>query len=683
MASSTRSREHEERRRARRRTRTEARRAERRERTLARRAQRRDRSHPRGGRWRRLAAALAALALVVGSVSVATSQPASSSDVTITDDETVYVIMDANGDVQDTVVVDWLKIIGSGEVTVVDKGEVDGVESLKEELEPEISNGNIAWTVEVDERRDVFYRTETSKPTPIEVSATYTLDGAEVDPAALAGETGRLGIEVTVVNTDRHEETLEFEAADGSIETSTAEYWTPFLVVIQMTFDGLKVTNVESEDTGQPTVTGSDMAYNFITFPQPDETVSIEMDMTDIALDPMIVSAVPQKVSDQVPDVDIADQLGDLKEGIDGLSQLSGGHVAILDGLLSDFDTSQLDDLAAQMEEFDQLVGGVTQLSDGADGLVLLVDGQIMYLDELIAELESADYSELNELPAAVEELAAGVHQSKDGLDELIALLDQQILLLQGLQASNSAASALAGSVAASYPADPDVQTLHGMLVAQDSMLVTLTAGGLVEVAPGVTQPVPGIATTRDGLADLSAGLGEIAAGLDQLAEESKALEEIPAEFEQLVAALKVLRDGGEIEGQQLPGLVETKSGIEGIALGLNELESGLAGSADQFADVEQLPAQLELLRSTLVALRDGGTLMGQYVPGIKTTESALKELADGMAEGIDEAAAGEALVETLDAAAEAYDSFLGKPEGAEGRVRFIMQLEGVQTEED
>jgi putative membrane protein len=614
---------------------------------------------------------------------VATSQPASTADVTVTDDETVYVIMDADGAVQETVVVNWLKIIGSGEVTVVDKGEVDGVESLKEELEPEISNGDIAWTVEVDERRDVFYRTQTTKPTPIEVSAQYTLDGVEVEPDSLAGEGGRLGIEVTVVNNERHEETLEFGAADGSIETSTAEYWTPFLVVIQMTFDGLKVTNVESEDAGQPTVTGSDMAYNFITFPQPDETVSIEMDMTDIALEPMIVSAVPQKVSDQAPDIDIADQLGDLNEGIEGLSQLSGGHVAILDGLLSEFDTSQLDDLAAQMEEFDQLVGGVTQLSDGADGLVLLVDGQIMYLDELIAELESADYSQLTELPAAIEELAGGVHQSKDGLDELITLLDQQILLLQGLQASNSAASALAGSVAASYTADPQVQTLNGMLVAQDSMLVTLTAGGLVEVAPGVTQPVPGITTTRDGLADLSAGLGEIAAGLDQLAEESTALEEIPAEFEQLVGALKVLRDGGEAQGQQLPGLTETKTGLEGVAFGLNELESGLAGSADQFAEVEQLPQQLDLLRSTLVALRDGGTLMGQFVPGIKTTESALKEIAGGMAEGIDEAAAGEALVETMDAAAEAYDSFLGKPEGAEGRVRFIMKLEGVQIEED
>ncbi len=654
----------------------------RREHEMARRARRRERFGARRARRRKLAAAGVMLALLVTSVSVATSAPSSTADVTVTDDETVYVLMDASGDVQETVVVDWLKIVGSGEVTVVDKGDVNGVESLKEELEPEISNGDIAWTVEVDGRRDIFYRTETEKPTPIEVSVAYTLDGRDIEPDALAGESGRLGIELTVVNTDRQEETLEFTAADGSIETSTSEFWTPFLVVVQMTFDGLKVTNVESEDVGQPAVTGSNMMYNFVTFPQPEETVSIEMDMVDIALEPMIVSAVPQKVSDQAPDLDIAGQLGDLQEGIEGLSKLSGGHVAILDGILGQFDTSQLDDLAAQMGAFDQLLGGVSQMSDGADGLVLLVDGQIMYLDELIKEMESVDCGDLTELPPAIAQLADEVRQSQDGLDDLIMLLDQQILMLEGLRVSNQAASTLAGSIAASYPADPDVQTLDGMLLAQNSMLTTLTVGGLVEVAPGVIEPVPGITTTRDGLVELSAGLGETAAGLDQLAEESKALEQIPAEFGQLTQALVVLRDGGEVQGQQLPGLVDTKAGLEGLAFGLNELEGGLAGSADQLGMLEELPATFDALASTLTALRDGGTLMGQYVPGIKTTESALDEIAGGMAEGVDEAAAGEALLDTMDAAAESYDSFLGKPEGAEGRVRFIMKLEGVKAEE-
>ena len=56
------------------------------------------------------------------------------------------------------------------------------------------------------------------------------------------------------------------------------------------------------------------------------------MDGTDIELDPIIVSVFPKLASE--PDFSVTDGLGELRDGLDGLTQLSDGHYQVLDGIV-------------------------------------------------------------------------------------------------------------------------------------------------------------------------------------------------------------------------------------------------------------------------------------------------------------------------------------------------------------
>ena len=136
-----------------------------------------------------LAAALATALLisVAGSSSVA-------SEGVVFDDETVYVVCDAGGGVEDVVVVDWLRLRGSGEIVVTDYGDVSDVEAIKDDVDPVVDGSGITWALDLDGERDFFYRAETDKELPLEVDVTYTLDGEEMEPAELAGKAGHLRI---------------------------------------------------------------------------------------------------------------------------------------------------------------------------------------------------------------------------------------------------------------------------------------------------------------------------------------------------------------------------------------------------------------------------------------------------------------------------------------------------------
>jgi putative membrane protein len=143
--------------------------------------------------------------------------------------------------------------------------------------------------------------------------------------------------------------------------------------------------------------------------------------------------------------------------------------------------------------------------------------------------------------------------------------------------------------------------------------------------------------------------------------------------------SLIALRDGGEFNGVQMPGLKSTLEGLRGVSSGLQEMEKGFSGIDSELEEFEQIPEVMTELRGTLVALRDGGKFMGQFLPGITTTEEALEETVSGLGEGLEEMRKGEAIKDAMEKEAQNYDTFLGKPDGAKGRVRFILKTEGVE----
>ena len=89
---------------------------------------------------RSLTSALLAAAIVIATLpAVAQNTGAVPSGFTVHDDETVYVVADADGTVRDVAVVDWLRVEGDGTLTLLDPGEVSAAEALEDDIEPALT----------------------------------------------------------------------------------------------------------------------------------------------------------------------------------------------------------------------------------------------------------------------------------------------------------------------------------------------------------------------------------------------------------------------------------------------------------------------------------------------------------------------------------------------------------------
>lgn len=588
------------------------------------------------------------------------------------DDETVYVVAAADGSLRDVVVVDWLRIEGDGALDLLDPGAVVSAAALEDDIEPEVTDAGVGWRLDVDGRRDFFYRAQTERELPISVEAAYFLDGVPVKPEELAGQSGRVRIEVTVTNALRIEKSATFPGADGISRTEDVEYWVPMLAPVMIEVDGRRFRGIEA-DADIVSVTGSTISHTFMTFPQPEQTISIEMDGTDIEIEPIVVSVFPKLAGS--PDLSMAEELEDLKEGLDGLTQLSEGHREVLGATAEGIDTGRLEGLTQADEGFRRLAAGAMEVGDGAGGLVALLDGQIAYLDGIIGGLQSRDLSGVTQVPSAIGELAAGVAQVRDGVDGLVTLVGGQISYLDAISSSNAALESRAWALASASP-DATTTALAEGLSAQGLMLAALRDG---DSAMGLPY---GLADTRDSLAEISVALTEAASALEGLAVAAQPLEDLPAQFDALEAALVTLRDGGVVQGRQLPGLVTTRQGLRGVAAGIDQVGTGIGAAADALAPLEELPAMLGELRSVLLALRDGGTVRGTPLPGISTTVEGLGAMSSGLAEGIDDLRLGQEQLDLMEQSAAEYDTFLGKPEGATGEVRFLFKLDGIARED-
>ncbi|GAB4279378.1 MAG: hypothetical protein Kow0056_12460 [Coriobacteriia bacterium] len=623
----------------------------------------------------RLVAAALALAVLVSLAGNAVGNPAAgAAPRDLMDDETVYAVLAPDGSVQKTVVVDWLSFTGNGSYELTDPGAFTSVRALEEEMDPQIADGAVTWALEADGRRDFFYRAETEKALPLAVETTYLLDGVEMDPADIAGRDGRLEIRISVKNRLERTSPVEYVGADGVRHTREETYWVPLLVVTQFELDGRKFSDIE-EDADVLNVTGSTMGFTYMLFPQNEDTATIAMTGTDIELPPIYISAFPQMPG--APEIEVADTLDELYDGVDGLRQLSEGHVLVLDGLIAGFEEMPTGELAGAADDFAALGDGLGELGAGVDGLTLLAQSQYDYLDGLIAGIDTEQFASITDLVTGLQQLAAALRLQADSLEAMLAPFDGHVATLQALQTSNSQLSAMASALASASP-DATTQALAAGLAQQDAMLSALVDGSVVGTAA-----VPGVPALVTSLHDLSTGLGQTADGLDAIAAQAVMLNDVPTAFERLHEGLVVLRDGGTVLGQQFPGLGETVAGLAEVSGGVGEMAQGVAQNEDLLADIETLPEDMDLLVQTITALRDGGELEGVYLPGVTTTAESLAAMGEGLADGVTEARVGEGLTEVMEDEAAAYDTFLGKPEGAKGRVRFVMKLPGIQKPDE
>ena len=312
--------------------------------------------------------------------------------------ETVYVVADAAGRPEETIVSTWLKNPdGSEELT--DTTSLTDIENVKgDETYTKNGDGTITWDADGN---DIYYQGVSDKELPVTTTVTYSLDGKPVDPDTLAGANGHLSIAFSYEN-----RTGEKKKVNGK----TVTLCQPFLAVSGLMLDNdhaanVTVSNGHAVNTGDQSLvfgmampglreslaadTMKDRDGKPISLSIPEDVV-IEADVTDFEL----LTTVTVITNDFLKDLDfsgvdsiddLTDAVGELKEAsgklADGTDQLAGGVSELADGSAGLTDgVAQLDEGAGTLREgAASLEGGVRQIADGAgtlyNGTVTLADG--------------------------------------------------------------------------------------------------------------------------------------------------------------------------------------------------------------------------------------------------------------------------------------------------------------------
>ena len=290
-------------------------------------------------------------------------------------DETVYVLIDAEGSVKKIIVSDWIS-------NAIGKSDIEDLTDLQD---IEVINSDAGYTVGGDNTKvwnaqgnDIYYQGNIDKELPIAMSVTYKLDGQYITPDELAGKSGKVTIRFDYEN--RQYEMVEINGKREKI-------YVPFVALTGMILDNSTFRNIEI--SGGRIVNDGDRTI-IIGFALPGmqeslgvdterleipDYIEITADATDFSLG-MTVTVVTNELFNDLDSGKIlsaGDLEGTLAELTDAMDQLIDGSSQLYDGL----DTL--------LEKSGALVGGIDQLSDGA----LQLKNGASDLDAGAAELQS------------------------------------------------------------------------------------------------------------------------------------------------------------------------------------------------------------------------------------------------------------------------------------------------------
>lgn len=327
-------------------------------------------------------------------------------------DESVYLISDANGNVNKTIVVDHLKNKDKKD-TLEDASNLSDIENVKGKEKFTQSGDKLTWQAG---GKDIYYQgTATAEP-PVTQKVTYYLDGKEISPEDLAGKSGKVKIRFDYTNTTSYTETV-----NGEKQTVSVPFAAITGLVLGDGFENIEVTNGKAEVSDSSSVV---LGYALpglkdslgIKDKDLDGDVNIPeyMEMTaDVenfsmpAAMTFVVNASDYVSTDGIDTSDLDDMINDLK---DASTQLQDGSKTLAEG------TDTLADGLSTLQ---------SKLGTFASGVGTLQSGLKTYTDG-VSTLSGG----LNKLNSNVPTLSNGIttlNSSAKSLNDGVALLNATV----------------------------------------------------------------------------------------------------------------------------------------------------------------------------------------------------------------------------------------------------------------
>lgn len=441
--------------------------------------------------------------------------PAFAADATVEKKETSYLILNADGSVQEQITSDWLHS-DDGFDAVTDESDLSDIQNLKSDVMPEQSGNTLKWTTD---ETDIYYQGKNSAQAPVGVSIEYTLDGKAVTADELKGQSGHLVATVKLTNNTGEEVTV-----NGKKRT----VYTPFFTVAAAVLPSENFKNITTEHGLVESDSKTQVAC-YLAMPGmkeavsdllPDsfdklddlmlDTLTLEADVTDCTVPTFLFAAAPN-----LSDLDLdeaSDELGDtMDELTDAIDQLKDGSGALDDAVGTLVES--LDTFASSYSQFDAGVGsalnGTQTLANGTENL-----------------LENAQL-----LATKTGELSLGAIQLQNSTAQLAGVMNQQ--LVPGLVEASEKKAALEDKMTElsgklETVEIPDMTALKAQLGAGAEQVFDGAASGAAkaasEAAASNAATVASQKTAEEIKGNVQAAADDAAVGADQVADQAAAL---------------------------------------------------------------------------------------------------------------------------------------------------------------
>ena len=414
-------------------------------------------------------------------------------------DESVYLISDANGNVNKTIVVDHLKNKDKKD-TLEDASNLSDIENVKGKEKFTQSGDKLTWQAG---GKDIYYQGTATEEPPVTQKVTYYLDGKEISPEDLAGKSGKVKIRFDYTNTTSYTETV-----NGEKQTVSVPFAAITGLVLGDGFENIEVTNGKAEVSDSSSVV---LGYALpglkdslgIKDKDLDGDVNIPeyMEMTaDVenfsmpAAMTFVVNASDYVSTDGIDTSDLDDMINDLK---DASTQLQDGSKTLAEGT-----DTLADGLSTLQSKLGTFASGVGTLQSGlktyTDGVSTLSGGLNTLGNSTGALVSGAD-----KLNSGAGQLASGSATLKDGLK---SYTDGASQLNTGLNQLNDNTGSLATGVTS---LNDGAKTLSDGINAANK--------GAAGVSAGAAQLKTSIDTAKTGADSLAAGAKQVDEGVGQL----------------------------------------------------------------------------------------------------------------------------------------------------------------------
>lgn len=441
--------------------------------------------------------------------------PAFAADATVEKKETSYLILNADGSVQEQITSDWLHS-DDGFDAVTDESGLSDIQNLKSDVMPEQSGNTLKWTTD---ETDIYYQGKNSAQAPVGVSIEYTLDGKAVTADELKGQSGHLVATVKLTNNTGEEVTV-----NGKKRT----VYTPFFTVAAAVLPSENFKNITTEHGLVESDSKTQVAC-YLAMPGmkeavsdllPDsfdklddlmlDTLTLEADVTDCTVPTFLFAAAPS-LSDLDLD-EVSDELGDtMDELTDAIDQLKDGSGALDDAVGTLVES--LDTFASSYSQFDagvdSALNGTQTLANGTGNL-----------------LENAQL-----LATKTGELSLGAIQLQNSTAQLAGVMNQQ--LVPGLVEASEKKTALEDKMAElsgklETVEIPDMTALKAQLGAGAEQVFDGAASGAAkaasEAAASKAATVASQKTAEEIKGNVQKAADDAAVGADQVADQAAAL---------------------------------------------------------------------------------------------------------------------------------------------------------------